>query len=192
MFLFPLHLTHKNGFSEQFDVPQILGAFIIIFFNLSPSPETQEIAFFWKNKMNETESLRVSLDGSDTQVQGAKHLRGWPVPLQHRSQSPQNTSDSTVVKQAPQRVTVHPTCSSPLYVHIEKPAPCALEFRNPHPQLQKSLHTSVATWLWPPISKYSHYFLFEKIVCGHVAGGGGSGACACGIPQEASTLPFGT
>lgn len=50
MFLYPLHLTHKNGFSEQFDVPQIFGAFIMIFFNLSPFLETQEIAFFKKRK----------------------------------------------------------------------------------------------------------------------------------------------
>lgn len=50
MFLFPLHLTHKNGFSEQFDVPQIFGAFIMIFFNLSPFPETQEIAFFLRKR----------------------------------------------------------------------------------------------------------------------------------------------
>lgn len=77
MFLFPLHLTHKNGFSEQFDVPQIFGAFIMIFFNLSPFPETQEIAFFFfkKEKMNQTESLKVSTNGSDTKVQGVEYLR---------------------------------------------------------------------------------------------------------------------
>ena len=78
MFLFPLHLTHKNGFSEQFDVPQIFGAFIMIFSNLSPFPESLEIAFKKKNerkKMNQTESLKVSMNGSDTKVQGAERSR---------------------------------------------------------------------------------------------------------------------
>ena len=77
MFLFPLHLTHKNGFSEQFDVPQIFGAFIMIFSNLSPFPETQEITFKKKErkKMNQTESLKVNMNGSDRNAQGTEHLR---------------------------------------------------------------------------------------------------------------------
>jgi hypothetical protein len=48
----------------------------MIFFNLSPFPETQEIAFKKKRKkMNQTESLKVRMNGSDTKVQGAEPLR---------------------------------------------------------------------------------------------------------------------
>lgn len=76
MFLFPLHLTHKKMVSQSNLMSPKFGAFIMIFFNLSRFPETQEIAFFFKKKkMNQTESLKVSVDGADTQVQGAKHLR---------------------------------------------------------------------------------------------------------------------
>lgn len=53
MFLFPLHLTHKNGLSGQFDVPKIFGAFIMIFFNLSPpSLRHRKLHFLKENESN--------------------------------------------------------------------------------------------------------------------------------------------
>lgn len=52
MFLFPLHLTHKNGLSEQFDVPKIFGAFIMTFFNLSPLLRHRKLHFLKENESN--------------------------------------------------------------------------------------------------------------------------------------------
>lgn len=69
MFLFPLHLTHKNGLSEQFDVLKIFGAFIMIFFNLSPLLRHRKLRFFFFKKMNQTASPKVSIDGSDTKLE---------------------------------------------------------------------------------------------------------------------------
>lgn len=136
MFLYPLRLTHKNGFLEQFDVPQIFGAFIMIFFNLSPFLETQEIAFFKKKKMNQTESLEVGTDGSDTWVQGAKHFRERHVSLS-------NTEDRVLKTPAAALLAINPSdgrcpffCPSILRSWL----PCVLEFRVPSPASEIHAH----------------------------------------------------